>query len=238
MPSIAFHLDAPMQSWGASSRFQYRESDPFPSKSGIIGLIAAALGTDKHAPDEAERLAPLAALHFTAIRLPKANDVTRFTDFHTIGGGYDKKRSAAEKMSIPRKASGAPFGTVITRRSYLTDAAFIAILTGGDGAQLTQIQSALLDPVWGVWFGRKTCIPAAPLSPVIAPSPRAALADLLQKLGRDVAEIETLEGVTEADGSGAWFPMDQPIAFGQHHGAVPEPYLSRPVRRLCPGDLA
>ncbi len=237
MPSLAFHLDAPMQSWGASSRFQYRETDPFPSKSAIIGLIAAALGIDKHALDEAEHLAPLAALHFTAIRLPKAHDVTRFTDFHTIGGGYDKKRSAADKMSIPRKASGAPFGTVITRRSYLTDAAFIVVLEGDSEALLTQIQSALLDPVWGIWFGRKTCIPASPLSPVIALSLRGALSDLLQKLGRDVAEIGNLEGVTEGDGPGAWFPMDQPVAYRQHHGAVPEPYHSRAARRLRPEDL-
>jgi len=237
MSSIAFHLDSPMQSWGASSRFQYRETDPFPSKSGIIGLVAAALGIDKHAPDEAERLAPLTALRFTAIRLPKKHAVTRFTDFHTIGGGYDKKRSSAEKMSIPRKASGAPFGTVITRRSYLTDAVFIAILTGEDETLLAQTQAALLDPVWGVWFGRKTCIPASPLSPVIARSPREALADLLQKLGRDVAEMETLEGVTEEDGPGTWFQADQPVAFGRHHGAVPEPYHSRPVRRITAHDL-
>jgi len=236
MPALAFHLDSPMQSWGTSSRFQYRETDPFPSKSGIIGLIAAALGIDKHAPDEAGRLAPLTALHFTTLRLPRPNDVTRLIDFHTIGGGYDKKRSAAEKMSIPQKASGAPFGTVITRRSYLTDAAFIAILTGDDASLLAQIQASLFDPVWGVWFGRKTCIPASPLSPIIAPSPRQALADLLHTLGREPAEIGVLEGITEADGSGAWFPPDQPIAFGQHHGAAPEPYLSRPVRRLRDGD--
>ncbi len=99
------------------------------------------------------------------------------------------------------------------------------------------LKSTLLNPVWGVWFGRKTCIPASPLSPVIAPSPREALAALLHTLGREVAEIETLEGVTESEGEGAWFPMDQPSAFGHHHGAVPAPYHSRPVRGINAADL-
>lgn len=237
MPALAIHLDAPLQSWGTSSRFQYRETDAFPGKSAIIGLIAAAMGIDKNAPDESSRIAPLTALRFTAIRLPRQRAITRLTDFHTIGGGYDKKGPPSEKMSIPRKASGAPFGTVITRRTYLTDAAFAAILEG-ESPLLEAIQAALLDPVWGVWFGRKTCIPASPLSPVLAPSPREALATLLQALGRDPAEIESLEGVTEADdGPGTWFQMDQPIAFGQHHGEIPAPYHSRPVRRITATNL-
>jgi len=236
MPALAFHLDAPMQSWGTSSRFQYRETDPFPGKSAVIGLIAAALGIDKHAPDEAKSIAPLTALCFTAIRLPKKHNATRLNDFHTIGGGYDKKGPLHEKSSIPKKASGPPFGTVITHRSYLTDAAFAAVLEGREDT-LHQIHAALLNPVWGVWFGRKTCIPASPLSPVIENTPSEALATLMQWLGKDPAEIETLEGVTESEGSGAWFQMDQPIAYGQHHSTVPQAYLSRPVRRINAGEL-
>ena len=236
MPALAIHLDAPMQSWGTSSRFQYRETDAYPGKSAIIGLIAAAMGIDKHAPDEATHIARLATLRLTAIRIPKNNNVQRLTDFHTIGGGYDKKGPPHEKLSIPKKASGAPFGTVITRRSYLTDAAFAAILEG-EQTLLETIQSALLDPVWGVWFGRKTCIPAAPLSPILAPTPREALATLLQKLGRNPADLDTLEGVAEDHGPGTWFQMDQPVAFGQHHGEVPAPDHSRPVRRITAANL-
>ena len=148
-------------------------------------------------------------------------------------------------MSLPSRKKNPSGGlqwkspdarTVITRRTYLTEVHFIALMVGSPET-LGLVSTALLDPVWGVWFGRKTCIPASPLSPVLAASPREALAELLQKLGRDLAEIKSLEGVTESEGSGAWFPMDQPIAFGQHHGAVPEAYLSRPVRRLRPGEL-
>lgn len=133
MIALAFYLDAPMQSWGASSKYQYRETSAFPTKSAVVGILAAAIGIDKHSSNEAERLAPLNQLRLTAVRLPKSAhgcplNSTRLTDFHTVGGGYDKSASLREKMSIPQKASGAPFGTVITRRTYLTEISFIAIL--------------------------------------------------------------------------------------------------------------
>lgn len=234
--TLAFLIDSPLQSWGASSKFQRRETESWPTKSALVGLLAAALGIDKHAPDEADNLAPLAALRFSVLRWLKPTPVTRLADFHTIGGGYDKT-NPAEKLQIPCKAGdGSPFGTVITRRSYLTDARFIALFQG-DRAILDRIAAALLDPVWGVWFGRKTCIPAMPLTPVVAASPREAFADLMQRLLNDPAEMTALEGMTEAPGDGRIFQPDQPVAFGQHHGAIPVAYLSRPIRRLAPGEF-
>lgn len=233
--TLAFLIDAPLQSWGASSKFQRRETESWPTKSALVGVLAAALGIDKHAPDESARVASLGALCFSVFRWPKPVPVTRFTDFHTIGGGYDKS-DPFEKLQIPRKADGSSPNTVITRRTYLTDARFIALFQG-DRSTLERAAAALLDPVWGVWFGRKTCIPAEPLSPVIAASPREALAALLQKLGNDPAELPALEGMTESPGDGRFYQADQPVAFGQHHGAIPAAYLSRPVRRLAPGEL-
>lgn len=232
--TLAFLIDAPLQSWGASSKFQRRETEGWPTKSALVGLIAAAMGIDKHGPDEAERLAPLLALSFSVLRWEKSHPQLRLSDFHTIGGGYDKK-NPAEKPHIPRKAGdGSAFGTVITRRTYLTDARFIALFQG-ERDTLERAAAALLDPVWGVWFGRKTCIPAAPLSPVIAATSREAVADLLQKLGGSGSP--DLEGMTEAPGDGTFYQADQPIAYGQHHGPVPAAYLSRPVRRLAPGEM-
>ena len=240
--SLAFLIDAPMQSWGVSSRFQRRETEGWPTKSALVGLIAAAMGIDKHALDEAEKLTHLAALVFSVFRWGKPHPSLRLSDFHTIGGGWHDqwkadKNDVIAKFSVPAKAGdGSPFGTVVTRRSYLTDARFIAVFQG-ERSVLDSISSALLDPVWGVWFGRKTCIPAMPLSPVIAGTPREALAGLMQSLCRDPAEVENLEGLTETEGPGIWYQTDQPVAFGQHHGPVPEAYRSRPVRRLPPGEM-
>lgn len=238
MSALSFYLDAPLQSWGASSKFQFRETNSFPTKSAIIGLLAAALGIDKHASDETERLAPLAALRFTVVKLPKSAPATRLTDFHTVGGGYDKDASARERMSIPRKASGAPFGTVITRRSYLMDVAFAAIVEGPKEV-LEQVSSALSDPVWGVWLGRKTCLPATPLTPTLAGDRASAFAALLQILpGHQSAPLESCEyqeewTVEQAEG-GISYQSDQPRAFGSHHGPIPAPYRSRGIRHHRP----
>lgn len=234
--SLAFLIDAPMQSWGASSKFQRRETESWPTKSAMLGVIAAALGIDKYEADEPELLAPYAQLVFSVFRLPKDHLSLRLSDYHTIGGGYDKK-NPAEVMHIPKRASGASIdNAVLTRRTYLTDARFIAVFQG-EFAIIEKISAALLNPKWGVWFGRKTCIPAMPLSPVIAASARAALAELLQRLGKDPVEAESLEGLTETDGPGTYYQMDQPVAFGRHHGPVPEVYRSRPVRRVLASDL-
>jgi len=234
--TLAFLIDAPLQSWGASSKFQRRETESWPTKSAIVGLLAAALGIDKHAPDETERLAPFVALTFSVLRWPKRQPAVRLLDFHTVGGGYDKT-DPVQKLHIPRKAGdGSPFGTVITRRSYLSDARFI-VLFQGDSGTLQQAARALLDPVWGMWFGRKTCIPAAPLSPHVAATARDALFQLADLVGIDPAELSLLEGLTEAPGDGSYYMLDQPVAFGHHHGPVPLAYHSRHVRRLKPGEL-
>lgn len=230
--TLGFLADSPMMSWGSASRFNHRETEAYPTKSAIVGLIAAAMGIDKHAPDEAGRIAPLAALRLTVLRVPRnaAPMLRRLSDFHTVGGGYDSRRSEFERMSIPRKASGgASANAVITHRTYLTEARFIVLLDG-PRARLDEISKALGDPVWGVWFGRKTCLPASPLSPVVMESHQDAVTSLLQRLGDPPAEGSALDGVTEAEGTDAWHLSDHPVSFGAHHGPVPEPYHSRPVR--------
>lgn len=234
--TLAFIIDAPLQSWGSSSKFQRRETDGWPTKSALVGVLAAALGIDKHAPDEVEKLAPFAALTFSVLRWPKPHPALRLSDFHTIGGGYDKT-DPVQKLHIPRKAGdGSPFGTVITRRSYLTDARFIALFQG-DPPTLQRAADALRNPVWGIWFGRKNCIPAEPLGPVVAATARDALERLADVSGADPAELSLLEGLTEAPGDGSFYQSDQPIAFGKHHGPVPIAYHSRHTRRLAPGEL-
>lgn len=240
MPALAIYLDAPMQSWGASSKYQYRETGSFPTKSALIGILAAASGIDKHLPGETDKLAPLAALRLTVAKIPKRGTaISRLMDFHTVGGGYDKKASQREKMSIPQKASGAPFGTVITRRSYLTDAAFIAIFEGSLQV-LEKTRDTLLDPVWGIWFGRKTCLPATPLTPTIGDDRQAAFHALLETLPdhqpADLHTFEFQEEINPADTppDGTFYQSDQPLAFGQHNGPIPAAYHARGIRHHRP----
>ena len=68
---LALLLDAPMQSWGHASRFERRTTALHPTRSGIFGLLAAALGINKHADDEATKLARYAPLHVITVTLPR-----------------------------------------------------------------------------------------------------------------------------------------------------------------------
>lgn len=220
--ALAIYLDAPLQSWGVSSRFQRRDTGSHPSKSGVLGLIAAAMGIDKHAADEASRLAPLAACRFNVFlvsRLDNGHPALRLEDYHTVGGGYDRD-DPVDRLRIARKASGGPSTTVVTRRFYLEQTRFAAVLEGATGI-LESAADALQDPVWGVWFGRKCCLPAAPLLPTLAPTSAESLRLLLEKLHARVAN----EGRAERAGDGAWYQNDEPVSFGKRE------FRSRPLSR-------
>ena len=243
--ALAFILDGPLQSWGTSSRFQRRSTDPHPSKSGVLGMIAAALGIDKYAPNESEQLRPLAALHFSVYRISRVideerNSVLRLDDYHTVGGGYDEKAHWGN-LSTPRKASGGAFGTVLTQREYLMDAVFAAVLQGPHSL-LEKIASGLDNPVWGVWLGRKCCIPATPVFAAIADEPTSAVAEILSKakaqgektespawsfLSNPVLLSRDLEsGESTAPQDGADTCIDQPLTYGLRQHAT------RTVRHL------
>ena len=153
---LALLLDGPLQSWGFSSRFQRRTTELHPTKSGVIGLICAALGLAKDSPDERRILPQLAKLNMTTITVPRqlhSTDeplpVVRLEDFHTVRG--------------TRRASGAMNPeAVVTRRQYLADTRF-GVIMSGERVLLNQVAAALEDPVWGVWLGRKSCLPAEPI---------------------------------------------------------------------------
>ncbi len=216
---LALLLDAPLQSWGFESRFQRRTTGWHPTKSGVIGLICAAMGLAKGPVEERETLPELAALKMTSIAVPRkrANPwknqmdelpMRRLEDFHTVGGGYDKE---TERFNIPRKASGGPCDDpTVTRRQYLLDACFGVILAG-ERAVLERVAAKLEDPVWGIWFGRKSCIPAQPvyrgLFATEAEACRALIGDASLESFTVVREVDNF-----ADGTDSL--NDQPISFG------------------------
>lgn len=243
--ALAFLLDGPMQSWGTSSRFQRRSTDAFPSKNGVLGLIAAAMGIDKHGTDEPERLKHLAALHFRVHRLPRLvrgepTPVLRLRDYHTVGGGYDENTDSWARLSITRKASGGPSdNAVLTQRDYLTDAVFVVVLQG-PRPLLGEIAARLADPVWGVWLGRKCCVPAVPLLGCTGDDPITAMKQLITLAQRGAAEDghgsewsygeptmtarDLVKGETAAPEDGADTRADQPLSYGQRR------YATRTIR--------
>jgi CRISPR system Cascade subunit CasD len=231
---LALLLDGPMQSWGSGSRFTRRTTELFPTKSGIIGLLAAALGVDKYKPDEAGAIARLAALACTVITLDKHQngrrlDILRLEDFHTIGGGYGADE---DWQCRPRSADNKILNNpVISQRHYLLDARF-GVLLEGDKALLEQAAAALRNPKWGVWLGRKCCLPASPVLVLVAEDRGLAWRALVTRAGyTDTTPLTQFNRVEDAALSedGGEILNDMPVAFGAPIG---QRHAPRRIRKL------
>jgi CRISPR system Cascade subunit CasD len=134
-------LQGPMQSWGTTSRFDERDTQLEPSKSGVLGLVCAALGRDRHEP-----IADLAALRM-GVRVEREGVPMR--DFQT----------ASDAVTAAGKLNKYP---VVSPRFFLADAVFLVGLEG-ERDLLERIHAALKTPVWSLSLGRKSFVPSAPV---------------------------------------------------------------------------
>jgi CRISPR system Cascade subunit CasD len=149
MPTLLLRLVGPMQSWGTTSRFDQRDTGKEPSKSGVIGLIAAAMGIDRENWIDLEPLTRLSM----GIRHDRPGVPKR--DYQTAG-------CATTDTII--KADGKPSKDgVPSQRDYLADAAFLVGLECGDRSLLERIHAALQNPVWTLALGRKSYVPSEPI---------------------------------------------------------------------------
>lgn len=153
MPTLLLRLAGPMQSWGTQSRFTNRDTGREPSKSGVIGLLCAALGVDRE--DDAA-LQPLAALTM-GVRVDREGKVAR--DYQTAGGG---NLPGGRHYGV-YKANAAKGDPVISDRFYLSDAEFLVGLEGEDRALLESCHEALRQPHWPLALGRKAFPPGLPV---------------------------------------------------------------------------
>lgn len=148
MPTLLLQCVAPLQSWGTESHFSVRDTGREPSKSGIVGLLCAALGRPRTEP-----VADLAALRM-GVRVDREGHILR--DFHTAGQG------GLQKGFVPASGKGVSKSTIISNRYYLADAVFLVGLEG-ERPFLQTVQNGLANPHWMLFLGRKACPPARPV---------------------------------------------------------------------------
>lgn len=139
--TLLLRLHGPMQSWGVSGFFGNRDTSAYPSKSGVLGLVAAALGINRGAiPTELLKLS-------MGTKIIKQGLVLK--DFQTA-------------MNVI-KYDGGKGDTVLSHRFYLHDAWFIAGISCQDSELLNSIYRALRNPRWPLYLGRKSCPPSLPV---------------------------------------------------------------------------
>ena len=112
--TLFLRLEGPLQAWGdQESKFVIRRSAEAPTKSGVIGMLCAALGVSR-SDAAAEWLPKLASLDM-GVRIDRPG--VRWWDYHTVG--------ARMNMRIAEGDRKVKLGAMLTRREYLADASFL-----------------------------------------------------------------------------------------------------------------
>ncbi|MFN8104980.1 MAG: type I-E CRISPR-associated protein Cas5/CasD [Acidimicrobiia bacterium] len=152
---LVLRLAGPLQSWGSHSQFNRRETDGEPTKSGVVGLLAAASGRRRSDP-----ISDLVTLEL-GVRIDQGGSLLR--DYHTVS---DYRRVALLSAKVNKKGqqvhtSPSKF-TAVTQRYYLQDAVFVAAV-GGDPELLTGLADAVRHPEFPLALGRRSCVPTMPI---------------------------------------------------------------------------
>lgn len=152
---LVLRLAGPLQSWGAQGAFNVRETKPEPTKSGVTGLLAAALGLPRGA----------ALDELLALRMGVRADVpgTLLRDYHVVSDfrGRPLPQAGVSAKGVQRPTSPAKY-THVTTRYYLQDALFVAALEGPRDL-LDRLDGAVRAPHFPLALGRRSCPPTQPL---------------------------------------------------------------------------
>ena len=146
MRLILLRLEGPLQSWGEHSKWDDRDTARFPTKSGIIGLIACCAGY----PRGDERIDELHRSLHISVRGDNMGKLD--VDFHTVKSDRMMKADGTVKNH-----------TIISHRQYLENASFLAAISSDNNKLLDRIAEVLQNPVWTPYLGRKSCVPTVPV---------------------------------------------------------------------------
>lgn len=157
---LILRLDGPMQAWGTHTFEDFRPSNLYPTRSGLLGVLAACLGIERS--DHATQAALAASVEFsvrvdtTVERLgrkqPAIKSGMKLPDFHTV---MDARKVDGKVNKFP----------VVSRREYLFDAAFTVAVGTKSNAPFTldTIAVALRRPLYTPTLGRRACPTTRPI---------------------------------------------------------------------------
>jgi len=213
---LLLRLAGPLQSWGDASRFNRRDTRSEPTKSGVVGLLAAALGHSRE-----DDVSDLAALTL-AVRVDQPGSLAK--DYHTVSDyrGVPLRQAGVNAKGIQKTTSPAKF-THVTVRYYLQDAAFV-IGVAGAATTVGALADAVRRPAYPLALGRRSCPPTQPVSlgvhdgdllTVLREQPWIAAdaerADTLRRCGHRPAFVDL--PVTVDDEHGGEVRNDSPVSF-------------------------
>lgn len=225
-PYLLLWFEAPLQSWGSDSKFGRRDTQGFPTKSGVLGLVCSALGASG---EQRALLAEFAALGQTVlsfVRLKargesvvKQDREPLLRDFHMVGSGYDDQ-DPWQTLLIPKTSEGKKAvggGSKMTYRYYLQDATFAVVLeVPADKAE--SIVQSLQSPAWDVYLGRKNCVPTDFIYRGVFDNETSAMeqAVLIADQKNRIEDFRVLHGaIHDGEADDVFTLNDVPVQFGE-----------------------
>ena len=158
---LLFRLYGPMAAWGDIAVGEFRPTFGHPSKSAVLGMVAAALGIRR---DEETSQQAIASGYALAVRVEVPG--TPLRDYHTV----QVPPASTSRVFATRKDELATqrenLGTILSSRDYRCDAVYTVCLwptTASLPQSLPQLAAALANPVFTLYLGRKSCPMALPL---------------------------------------------------------------------------
>lgn len=134
MKTILLKFSGPLQSWGTSSQFETRSTARYPSKSAVVGILAASFGYSR----DDLRIEHFNRLDF-AVRVDQPGEL--LNDYHI-----------AQKF----KPNGKVDQVYVTNRQYLQDAVFVVALGSDNEDWIAEIEYALRYPYFQTFLGRRS----------------------------------------------------------------------------------
>lgn len=163
MKACIFQIYGPLVSWGEIAIGGTRRSAMHPSRSAVLGLIAAALGIKRDAEDE---LSELSRSVNVAFRVDAPG--TLLTDYHTVQAPRKDRSRTYPTRKDEMDTHSEKIKTILSSREYRCDAYVLAAVCVRDGRMaLEEIAEALRFPTFHLYFGRKSAPPALPLHPQV-----------------------------------------------------------------------
>lgn len=229
MIGMLIRLAGPMQSWGERGVYGERDTADFPTRSGLLGLLASAAGIARGQP-----LGELTALDFT-VRVDRPG--VRLIDFHTIGGSYPGGRG------IPTAGGGRKTSAIVTRRHYLTDAVFTVVCHGPEKT-IRRAARSLNQPHWQPYLGSRSYPPEQPMLLGVFDDARKRILDVplprREPGGSDAVRVDFIETASPGDPY-AWTEIRDvcdafPVADRQYRQRLLAKNTKDLPANLCHGD--
>jgi CRISPR system Cascade subunit CasD len=237
MSFLFLRLTGPLQSWGTMECNEHRHTGPRPSKAGVLGLIAAALGIARGSAAESAWLPEAACWPMTTWQgfkrftlegkeIPSFQPVL-LEDFQTVpktDSRFLPEKPAAYKITSggmaiwrvsprPKALSGSTSRytdtpNFIARKTYLADADFVVCFEIADSTAAQEALAALLCPVWMPYLGRKSCPPSQPVAIGLLNQKPAKITH-----GDQVLALSTGTAWSEIKAGGTETASDVPMTF-------------------------